>query len=93
MKRAREDLINANMDDAAELVAALRIGMIGYLVHGLVIHAAYPRFFWLLVGIAMALPQIAQNELTAHQQVSTSPLDDRQSATTIAMPWRKDYAS
>jgi O-antigen ligase len=43
----------------AELVVALTIGLTGYLVASLFLHAAYPRFFWILAAIAFAAPVIA----------------------------------
>ncbi len=44
------------------LTAALGVGLVGYLTAAIFLHAAYPRFFWLLVGITLAIPQIARNE-------------------------------
>jgi putative inorganic carbon (HCO3(-)) transporter len=41
------------------LVTALAIGLTGYLVASLFLHAAYPRFLWTLAGIALAAPATA----------------------------------
>ncbi len=49
------------LKDYASLVAVFGIGMLGYLTAALFIHGAYPRYFWLLVGLALALPQVAKD--------------------------------
>jgi len=41
------------------------IATIGYLVSSIFIHGAYPRYFWLIVGIALSLPQAVRNTLSA----------------------------
>ena len=48
-----------NAQPFADLTTALMIGLTGYLVAGIFIHLAYPRYFWLLYGLALALPQVA----------------------------------
>lgn len=48
--------------DTYQLIGAFSAGFVGYLTAALFIHSAYPRYFWLLVGIAMALPNIANND-------------------------------
>lgn len=45
-----------------DLVIAVQIGFIGYLVAALFIHGAYPRNLWLLIGISLAAQQAAENE-------------------------------
>jgi O-antigen ligase len=55
-------LRDLNLPDYANLAMAFAIGVLGYLTSSIFLHGAYPRYFWLLFGIAMAIPQIAQNE-------------------------------
>ena len=50
-------------DDLARMVAAIGAGIFGYLTASIFIHSAYPRYFWLLVGIAFSIPNIVKNEL------------------------------
>ena len=50
-------------DRIASMVAALGASTFGYLVAAVFIHAAYPRYFWLLVGIAFSIPNIVKNEI------------------------------
>jgi O-antigen ligase len=45
----------------ASLSAALGVALLGYLTAAIFIHGAYPRYFWLLVGVILALPQVARN--------------------------------
>jgi O-antigen ligase len=52
-------LIQAGRDADASLVKAYAIGLIGYLTAAFFLHSAYPRFLWLLLGIAMAVAQLA----------------------------------
>jgi O-antigen ligase len=51
----------AGLKDYAGLVAVFGIGLVGYLTAALFIHGAYPRYFWLLIGLALALPQVAKD--------------------------------
>ena len=45
----------------AHLATGLLIGFVGYLVAALFIHAAFPRYFYLLVGIAFSMPAIVEH--------------------------------
>lgn len=45
-----------------DLVGAFSAALIGYLIAAMFIHGAYPRYFWLLAGIGMALPQIVKHQ-------------------------------
>jgi O-antigen ligase len=47
----------------AKIIAAFGVGLIGYLMAGMFIHDAYPRFLWMLIAIAFAMPNIAREEL------------------------------
>jgi hypothetical protein len=47
------------MKDMTSMVSAFAIGLLGYMVASIFVHAAYPRYFWLLAGIVMALPQLS----------------------------------
>ncbi|RPI32948.1 MAG: hypothetical protein EHM70_07520 [Chloroflexota bacterium] len=60
--RGWRTLQRAGRTDLANMVAALGIGLAGYMLAGMFIHSAYPRFLWLLVGMAMAVPQVADTE-------------------------------
>jgi O-antigen ligase len=51
-----------------DLIGAFAAGVIGYLSAAMFIHGAYPRYFWLLAGIAMSLPQVLKNEAASIQK-------------------------
>ncbi|RPJ26822.1 MAG: hypothetical protein EHM33_10180 [Chloroflexi bacterium] len=57
---ARRKFSEAGQPDYAHLVTGLAIGFIGYLTAAIFIHAAFPRYFYLLLGIIFALPAIAK---------------------------------
>ncbi len=62
---ARKKLFEVGMDDCAHIVTAFAVAFCGYLIAALFIHAAYPRYFYLLIGIAFALsPVVKQLEKT-----------------------------
>ena len=44
------------------MVNALLIGYVGYMTTSIFLHAAYPRFFWVLTGIALATLNVMKNE-------------------------------
>jgi len=55
---ARRKFIQAGMIDYAHLATGFLIALTGYLMSAVFVHAAYPRYFYLLIGIAYALPTI-----------------------------------
>jgi O-antigen ligase len=55
---ARRRFIAAGMDDYANMATGFAIAFAGYLLAALFVHAAYPRYFYLLIGIAFALPNL-----------------------------------
>ena len=54
---ARKRFRRYRLLEYANLTTAVGVGLIGYLSAALFLHAAYPRFLWLLVGIGLAIPQ------------------------------------
>ncbi len=66
--RARSGFAQLGDDSFFDLIGAFSAGMIGYLTAAMFIHGAYPRYFWLLAGIAMALPQVLQTQKDALQK-------------------------
>ena len=59
---ARSALLDTpGVRDYAHIATGLLIGFAGYLVAALFIHAAFPRYFYLLVGIAFAMPAIVEH--------------------------------
>jgi putative inorganic carbon (HCO3(-)) transporter len=60
---ARKELLKRGFEEYANLAMAMFVGILGYLVAAIFIHAAFPRYFYLLIGIGLSLPGIAKNTL------------------------------
>lgn len=69
MRFAYRTLLQTGHYSEASMVAALVIGLVGYLLASFFLHGAYPRYFWLLMGIALGLPQIVTH---SRQELSMS---------------------
>ncbi len=61
IRTARKRFEQAGAREEAEMVVSFGLALLGYLTAALFIHAAFPRYFWLLVGIGLALPQVAES--------------------------------
>jgi O-antigen ligase len=55
---SRRRFQEAGMDDYANLVTGFAIAFSGYLLAALFVHASYPRYFYLLIGIAFSLSYV-----------------------------------
>jgi putative inorganic carbon (hco3(-)) transporter len=56
--QARRQFKLAGMEDYANMTTGFAIAFAGYLLAALFVHAAYPRYFYLLIGIAFALSSL-----------------------------------
>jgi O-antigen ligase len=75
---ARQRFMQAGMEDYANMATGFAIAFAGYLLAALFVHAAYPRYFYLLIGIAFALPNlIAEPEEESLTLPGVNPLYDR----------------
>jgi len=61
--RAMKDFALTGDADFRNMIGAYASGFIGYLAASVFIHGAYPRYLWLLVGIAFSLSNILKNEI------------------------------
>lgn len=59
----RKGFTNIGDRDSFDLIGAFSAALIGYLTAAMFIHGAYPRYFWLLAGIGMALPQVLKHSI------------------------------
>lgn len=76
--RARSRFLAAGMEDYANMTTGFAIAFAGYLLAALFVHAAYPRYFYLLVGIAFALSNMLdENEEESLALPGTDSLYDR----------------
>ncbi len=67
IRRARRIFQESGQQTSIYLVDALAISMIGYLTGSLFLHAAFPRYFWLLAALILALPRVAATELASRE--------------------------
>ena len=56
-----EFLAIPGFQEYSHLATGLLIGFTGYLVAALFIHAAFPRYFYLLIGIAFSMPAVVEH--------------------------------
>lgn len=55
---------SARREDLVSMTVAIGAGFAGYLAAAVFVHAAYPRYFWLIIGVVFSLPNIAKAELS-----------------------------
>lgn len=63
MWRARNRLNSVGLSNYASMIDAFSIAMTSYMATSIFLHDAYPRYFWILVGVALATEQLAKNEV------------------------------
>lgn len=72
MKRARIIFRDNGMPEYDDLVYGFRSGLIGYMFAGIFLQMSFPRFFWVLVGIGFAIPNVAQMIIDQRQDRTLS---------------------
>jgi putative inorganic carbon (hco3(-)) transporter len=60
ISRAWRQLRKAGDKYHAELVFSVGLGLTGYMFAATFIHDAYPRYFWLLIGLALSATEVAR---------------------------------
>jgi putative inorganic carbon (HCO3(-)) transporter len=65
LRRARDRALRAGDREAGHLLTTFAIACLGYLVGSLFLHLTYPRYFWLLLGIAFATSALGRAEAPA----------------------------
>lgn len=78
--RGERQLRQAGQQSLAHLVADLQLSLLAYLLAGLFVHNAYPRFFWLLLGICFAIPQVVEHALRREAPHEAQP------STSVPVP-------
>jgi hypothetical protein len=61
------------MEDYSHMATGFAIAFIGYMLAAVFVHAAYPRYFYLLLGIAYALPVILDHLQDEQENRSVLP--------------------
>lgn len=68
---ARKVALERGKNELAGSITALIISMAGFLTASLFLHDDFARFFWLLIGIAFAIPNIVAYELDMQMDAAT----------------------
>jgi O-antigen ligase len=63
--RARRSLGESGDVDGYHLATGFAIALLGYLAGSIFLHLTYPRYFWLLIGIGLALHTLVASERPA----------------------------
>jgi O-antigen ligase len=66
--RARTGFLAQGMPGHASMCEATGVAIIGYLITGLFLHVSHPRLFWLMYGIAFAIPACVPRPSTRPEQ-------------------------
>jgi O-antigen ligase len=75
LQRAKENFTVVGMNDYASMAIAFTVAMLGYLFAALFKNSAYSNFFWMLTGIALAMSQVAENEVKAYREAQDARLN------------------
>lgn len=68
MNKARKKFREINMDDFDNLVFGFQAGLVGYMFAGIFLQLSYPRFFWILIAIAYAIPNVANKAYEEYRE-------------------------
>jgi len=58
----------AGMLNYAGISLAIEVAIIGFLVTGLFLHNSHARFFWMLYGLALTIPNVVKYELASNHE-------------------------
>ena len=67
---ARRRLLAAGRTGEAAVAHAVGVALVGHLVTSLFLHLDFARFFWVFVGLALALPNVADHETADEAQAA-----------------------
>jgi hypothetical protein len=67
LTRGRRRFAAAGLDDEARITAALTAALTGFMVTALFLHLDFARLFWLLIGVCLAIPALADRAAAARQ--------------------------
>lgn len=68
LQRARVQLVAGGRPDVVSMLDAIQASLVAYLAGALFLHGAYPRYFWFVVAVALAIPNLARHELANREE-------------------------
>ena len=63
---SRRQFLEIGNREYAQITEAYMIGLASFMFTSIFLHMSYPRFFWVVMGIGFAIPNIAQRLKTEH---------------------------
>jgi len=60
----------AGFSSHADMIAGLAVGFLAYLLAAILLHDAYPRYLWMLVGLVLAVPGMIRNTLPRREEMA-----------------------
>ncbi|WP_324874232.1 O-antigen ligase family protein [Methylocaldum sp.] len=72
LRRSKHMFQEAGCYDYGTLATAFSTGLVGFLISSFFLHDSYPKYFWILIGITLSLPQAAQWEIARFRRRSLS---------------------
>lgn len=73
LRRGRRDLQDAGHERHAVMLGDLQLALLGYLLAGIFVHLAYPRFLYALLGICFAVPFVVRDLVGRMPDTVSSP--------------------
>jgi O-antigen ligase len=67
MLRGRSSLKSAGLNDYAGMVTGFLAGFVAYFSAAIFIHNAFPRYFYLLIGIALSIRLVTMNTIASQE--------------------------
>lgn len=65
---ARKALNGTDFKEYDGLIVAIGVSLLGFLFTGFYVHLAFPRYFWIIFGIALVVPNVVREELAILSQ-------------------------
>lgn len=62
LRRARRRFLEAGLEESAGMMRALQASLVGFLITALFLHLDYAALFWIIIGTALAAPNVAARE-------------------------------
>ena len=69
---SRRAFLNKNLSDLAGMTSSIGMALVIYLFASLFLHDSFIRYFWILIGVAWSIPQLAHDENEINEETTPS---------------------